>query len=365
MRAIRFDGARAVVDPRAEDPIPGPGEAVVRPVRMGVSAFDAMVAHGAKHGGSAPGPSTASGAAGTPGQRGEARDHGTGWKPVPREAGGLLTLGHRFVGVVEDLGEGADKEQRKRWVGKRVVGSINIVCSRCDLCRAGLGAHCRARRVLGVNGWDGCFAERFKLPLRNLCEVPREVDDDRAVFAEPLAGAVHTGQVVRVEGKTYVTVLGDGIDALLCAQVLARMNASVRLLGVRPERFGLCEKWGVKHRHAAEVGRRQDQDVVVDCTGTAAGLGLALGLVRPRGKVVMRSEMRPSGSEGGWVWGEGVDLGMVASGEVEVVGARCGSIADAVGVLARGEVDVLSLIARRGRLSDGASGLVAGAVLEV
>lgn len=331
MRAIRFDGARVLLDGRADVPVPGPGEALIRPTRMAVSAYDEMLcAH------------RADGAA-------------------LRDAG-LLTLGHRFVGVVESIGESADKELRKKWTGKRIVGAINIVCSRCDLCRAGLPTHCRARRVLGIHGWEGAFAERLKLPLRNLFEVPREVDDERAVFAEPLAAALHTGQLVRVEGKTYVTILGDGIDALLCAQVLAKLNASVRLLGVRPERFGLCERWGIKHRHASEVGRRNDQDVVVDCTGTPQGLQLALGLVRPRGKVVLRNELRPSGSETvpAFARGEATDLSPITANEVEVIGARCGSMADALSVLSRTEVDVLPLMGKRAKLADGAPALAMG-----
>lgn len=332
MRAIRFDGARVVLDQRADVPLPGPGEAVIRPARMAVSAYDAMLA--------SPRPDI---------------------PPVARESG-LLTLGHRFIGIVDSLGDSADKDLKKAWLGKRVTANINIVCSRCDLCRAGLASHCRARRVLGIHGWDGCFAERVKLPLRNLCEVPREVHDDAAVFAEPLAAAIHAGQLVRVEGKTYVTVLGDSIDALLCAQVLAKLNASVRLLGTRPERFGLCEKWGIKHRHAGEVGRRQDQDIVIDCTATPQGLQLALGLVRPRGKIVLRNELRPSGSEPPQLVskGEPADLSLIVANEIEVLGARCGEIGDAIAMLGRGEVDVLSLIGKRMKLNDGTAALVAG-----
>jgi threonine dehydrogenase-like Zn-dependent dehydrogenase len=331
MRAIRFDGARVVLDQRADPPIPGPGEAVIRPTRSVVSAYDALLAS----------------------HRSDA---------VPVSPSGLLTLGHRFVGVIESLAEGVDKDLKKKWLGKRIVAAINIVCSRCDLCRAGLPSHCRARRVLGISGWDGAFAERLKLPLRNLVEVPREVDDDRAAFAEPLAAAIHAGQLVRIEGKPYVTVLGDSIDALLCAQVLAHLNASVRLLGTRPERFTLCEKWGVKHRHAAEVGRRNDQDVVVDCTGTPQGLQLALGLVRPRGKIVLRNELRPSGSESPLMpRGEPADLSPIIASEVELIGARCGSPADALPLLARNEVDVLPLMGKRVKLADGAAALTMGA----
>lgn len=325
MRAIRLADGRVVLDEKADVPAPGAGEALIRPLRMGVSGFDARAAAG-----------------------------GAG-------AGGGLTLGHRFVGVVERLHESADRDLRKRWEGKRVAGSINVVCGRCDMCRAGLSNHCRARRILGVSGWDGCFAERFTLPVRNLAEVPAAVDDDRAVFAEPLAGALHAAQLVRVEGKPYVTVLGDGIDGLLCAQVMARLNASVRLLGRRPEKFALCERWGIKHRHIDEVGRRSDQDIVVDCMGGGAGLSLALGLVRPRGKVVLRPSV--GGPESAAAPDRGA-LDLIVSGEIEVLGARCGSIADAVAALARAEIDVLPLITRRARLSDGPAALLAAAAPE-
>jgi threonine dehydrogenase-like Zn-dependent dehydrogenase len=321
VRAIRFDGARVYLDPKADAPTPGPGEVTIRPLRMGVAAEDVH-------------PGMVSG---TP-----------------------LTLGHQFVGAVEKLHESADRDLRKRWEGKRVVGSINIVCGRCDMCRAGLSNHCRARSTLGIGGWDGCFAERFKLPLRNLVEVPQTIDDDRAVFAEPLAGALHAAQLVRVEGKPYVTVLGDNVDGLLCAQVMARLNASVRLLGLRPAKFTLCEKWGIKHRHIDEVGRRNDQDIVVDCTGSGAGLELALGLVRPRGKVVLRSAAPPDpGAPGGQP--VHASLGPIIWNEIEVLGARCGSVADAVATLARGEIDVLSLITRRARLADGPAALALAA----
>jgi threonine dehydrogenase-like Zn-dependent dehydrogenase len=216
------------------------------------------------------------------------------------------------------------------------------------MCRAGLPTHCRDRRCLGTPGRDGCLAERFTLPLRNLVEVPRELDDDRAVFAEPLAAAAHLPQLLRVEGKPYVTVLGDTAEALLTAQVMARLNASVRLLGSDPERFSMCEKWGIKHRHISEVGRRADQDIVVDWTG---GLILALSLVRPRGKVVL-------GAPGP---ADPVGLGLLVENEIELIGARGGSLTDALSLLARAEIDVLPLIGRRLRLSDGAAVIEAAA----
>lgn len=318
MKALRYDGARVSLDPRADVPAPGPGEALIRPARMGISPFDVALA-----------------AQRVQGAPGGAQDIAP------------LILGHEFVGVVERLGEDADREARKRWEGKRVVGSVNIVCARCDLCRAGLGHHCRARRTLGIRGWDGCFADRFRLPVRNLVEVPREVHDEQAVFAQPLAAAAHVAQLLRVEGKPYVTVLGDSVAALLCAQVLAKLNASVRLLGADSGKFTLCERWGIKHRHISEVGRRADQDIVVDASGS--GLDLAVHLVRPRGKVVLLAP----------VSGPSAPLAVLVEHEIELLGSRGGSPADAITLLARAEIDVLPLISRRARLSEGVEALAA------
>ena len=313
MRAIVFDGSKALLDERAQTPAAGPGEAVVRPVRMGVAGHEVALA-AARH------------------------------TPTPAAP---ITLGQEFVGVVEAVDESADRDLRKRWIGKRVVASPVIVCGRCDMCRAGLPAHCRNRRVIGITA-NGCFAASVVLPLRNLVELPASVGDDQGAFAQSLAGALHSAHLVRVEGKPYVTVLGDTVDGLLCAQVMARFNASVRLLGSNPGRFSLCEKWGIKHRHSSEVGRRSDQDIVVDCTGSTAGFNLALQLVRPRGKVVLRDH--PHGGPANTP-----NLAAVVEHEIEVLGARNGSVADAVATLARGEIDVLSLITRRARLVDAPS----------
>src|ERR1051325_8087734 len=76
-------------------------------------------------------------------------------------AGFSGTLGHEFVGVVEDS---PDRSQ----IGRRVVGEINAGCGECELCRAGDSRHCVGRTVLGIHNRDGAFAEYVSLPPRNL-----------------------------------------------------------------------------------------------------------------------------------------------------------------------------------------------------
>lgn len=252
-------------------------------------------------------------------------------------------LGHEFVGVVEAVGPDADAQ----WIGRRVVGEINCVCGVCDMCKGGLKEHCRDRTVLGIMGRDGCFAERFVLPAANLHAVPDNVDDDRAVFAEPLAAALQVLRQLAIEGRPYVTVLGDGRLGLLCAQVLSTMNATVRCVGKHENKLGLCEKWGIKHRLVGDVGLRQDQDIVVDCTGSASGLTTAMAMLRPRGTLVLKTTVAPGRL------GEDFDLSPIVVNELNVIGSRCGPFAEALDWLSREAVDVVSLISKRMRLSDG------------
>ena len=309
MRALVLKDRQVKVVSNYPDPKPQAREAVIRPLRMGICATDLELARG--------------------------------------YMGFTGVLGHEFVGVVEKVESSKDA----KWVGKRVVGSINCVCGKCDMCKAGLREHCRNRTVLGIAGRDGVFAERFTLPVYNLMEVPSAVDDDQAVFTEPVAAACQILRQLTVEGRPYITVLGDGRLGLLCAQVMSQLNATVRVVGKHPEKLALCEKWKVKQRLLKDVGLRADQDIVVDCTGRADGLAIAMKMVRPRGKIVLKTTVTPDPQV------PGADLSTLVINEIQVIGSRCGPFPEALSLLAKGQVDVLSLISRRCKLADAVDAL--------
>lgn len=250
-------------------------------------------------------------------------------------------LCHEFVGIVE-------RSIDATLIGKRVVGEINVVCGRCDLCTAGLANHCRARTVLGIVGRDGACADYVRLPAENLHVLPDTVDDDHAVFVEPLAAALQITRQVSVNSETWATVLGDGRLGLLVAQVLRNAGCPVRMVGRHAAKLALCEKWGVRSRLLADIRPRHDQDLVVDCTGSAAGFETALQLVRPRGKVVLKSTV---------AGGKPLNLAPVVIDEVTVVGSRCGPFKEAINALAERSVDVLSFIHRRMKIEQGVEAL--------
>ncbi len=283
------------------------------------------------------------------------------------------TLGHEFVGVVKELNlrEPADPVDapiavatRGSLIGRRVIAGPSIACARCDMCRAGMSGHCRSRRVLGVAGVDGCLADEVAVPVMNLIPVPERVDDERAVFAGVVARALHTMHLVRATGKAYVTVLGDNVLALATAQVLSRLNKAVRLLGSHEPHMALCDRWGVKSRPVGEAGRRQDQDVVIDCTGAFSpgwehrrGLRLAMQFVRPRGTIILKDPALVAAPAAASEHAEPIDFSPLVMSEVTLIGSREGPLPDALDLLAREEIDVRPMIGRKIKLDDAAAAL--------
>jgi threonine dehydrogenase-like Zn-dependent dehydrogenase len=246
------------------------------------------------------------------------------------------TPGHEFVGVVE----AADGEPG--WIGRRVVGEINASCRRCATCRAGRASHCPERTVLGIRGRHGAFAERLCLPVANLHEVPESVDDETAVFTEPLAAALQVQAQVALQPSDRVVVLGDGRLGLLVAQALAAAGVVPTLAGRTGARGELARGLGLDHAAADSLDPRA-ADVVVDCTGRPEGLARALALVRPRGTVVLKSTYHGEAK---------VNLSAAVVDEVTLVGSRCGPFAPALDLLARRRVRVEALVHARYALAD-------------
>jgi threonine dehydrogenase-like Zn-dependent dehydrogenase len=224
--------------------------------------------------------------------------------------------GHEFVGEVVD---GDDKE----WLGKRVVGEINLGCGDCDWCLEGLSRHCPSRSTLGISGKDGTFAEYVTMPLGNLHLVPDSIPDSRAVFIEPLAAAVEILEQVPVDPTWRVLVIGDGKLAILIARVLMQLGIDLTVLGMVPSKLELFRKSGVRViQHPENPG--SEYDLVVEASGSPNGWHLAMDAVRPRGIIVLKSTYH-----GNLDW----NPAPLVINEVTLVGSRCGPFAPALKLL--------------------------------
>jgi threonine dehydrogenase-like Zn-dependent dehydrogenase len=251
------------------------------------------------------------------------------------------TLGHEFVGVVEDA---ANPEL----IGQRVVGEINAGCGVCDECRRHDARHCRRRNVLGIRGRDGAFAEYLKLPEPNLFPVPPTVSEQQAVFTEPLAAACAILEQVNFQPLQRVAVIGDGKLGQLIARVLLTTGCGLMLIGKHADKLELARAAGVKAQTLADTIAKADYDIVVEASGSASGLALALDLVRPRGAVVLKSTMHGKVE---------IDTARIVVNEISVIGSRCGRFEDALALLVSKQVNVEPLIAAEFALTDGVAAM--------
>lgn len=238
-------------------------------------------------------------------------------------------LGHEFVGEVV--------EGHEAWLGKRVVGEINVADGECDFCQRGIPSQCRHRTTVGIDRHPGGFADYLALTARNLHLVPETVSDEQAVFVEPLAAALQTLEAVHISPRDRVIVLGVGKLGMLVAQVLRLTGADVIGVVRREKQAVLLSKWGIPAAARDELPDHRAQ-VVVDCTGQAAGFADALDLVQPRGTIILKSTYQGMPQ---------IDMTRVAVDEIRVIGSRCGPFDAALRLLDAGLVDVESLIDAR------------------
>lgn len=256
-------------------------------------------------------------------------------------------LGHEFVGQVVAAPDPA-------WVGRRVVGDINVGCGSCPACCQGRPHHCSRRRVLGIYGKDGCLAEYLTLPLANLYEVPPHVPDAFAVFAEPLAAALEVLEQVHLRPTAKVLIVGDGRLGLLLLLVLRLHSCDLHLVGHHPHKLDYARARGAKVYLDGEA-LPADFDVVIEASGSPSGWQTALRAVRPEGTIVLKS-----------TGPETVALATAALvvPEIRVVGSRCGPIAPALRLLSRRLLNPKKLISRIFPLAEAEAALAAAASRE-
>jgi len=257
------------------------------------------------------------------------------------------TPGHEFVGEVVQVA-GVSAKTQKRWLGKRVVGEINVACSAygykpvCAFCRRGLKTHCARRTVLGIVAHDGAFAEYLALPLENLHVVPKNVNDAKAVFVEPLAAACQILDQLNIHEFPTAAVLGDGKLAQLIALVLQAADTRVVLYSKHANKLVCAREAGITTKRvrgdASDLRRvKETYRLVVEATGSPTGLTLAQHMTEPRGTLLLKSTFHGAAPVETWP---------IVVKEITVVGSRCGPFAKAITLLRSGKVDPTPLISR-------------------
>lgn len=236
-------------------------------------------------------------------------------------------LGHEFIGIVEDV-----NDDDKSLIGKRVTAEISYGCDdpNCEWCAVKNYRHCPNRKTLGILDKDGCFAEYVTMPTNVIFEIPDEVEDEQAVFVEPLAAACEITEQLHIQPIQKVAVLGDGKLGLTAALTLHSQNLDVTLIGKHQNKLDIAKNQKVKTQLLQDTKVDNSYDVVVEATGSVSGFETSLGLVKPRGVLVLKSTIAT---------GKELNLAPIVINEITVLGSRCGQFPPALNLLRNGYID--------------------------
>lgn len=317
MQALVYHGPHQMRWESWPDPQPGPGDALLEVLAVGICGSDVH---------------------GYTGQSGR--------RQPP------MVMGHEVVGRIVAVGSAAPAD----WLGRRAVVQPILFCGTCDQCRQGSVQRCRNRRFIG-GSLDGAMAERMVAPASNLLPLPENLSAACGTLVEPLAVGIHAaGRAGSLAGCTAL-IVGCGPIGLLTLVAVRRVGARLVITtDIDPVRRDLSRSLGAhasldpagpEWRHALGDLAGGEVDVAFDAVGIAATFSQALEAVRPGGRLV---------AIGGWQTVP-VDLARVVSREVSVVGTfnyTPAEFAEALAWLAEGRLTADELMARTHPLEEGA-----------
>lgn len=249
MRALVISGPGEYGLAERPVPVPGPDEAVVAPVAVGLCGTDLELLEG------------------------RMVYLRTGQAALP------VVPGHEWVGEVVECGEAVTSVA----VGDRVVGECSVGCGTCGACAAGAYHQCPNRREVGIMRLDGALAERLVVPARTLHRVPRSVPVEDAVFAEPFSIALRA--VLRAElpeGGTVLVTGGGTIGWLIAGIVRELLHADVAVAEPQDKRRSRLLAAGARIPAAGEAF-----PTVFEASGTERGLTDSLARLAPSGRLVV------------------------------------------------------------------------------
>ena len=303
------------------EPVPGPGEVLVRVAACGICGSDV---HG--------------------------YDGSSGRRIPP------LIMGHEAAGTVAAVGEGVTA-----WApGDRVTFDSTVSCGQCPFCLRGDINLCDRREVLGVSCGEyrraGAFAEYVTVPERILYRLPASMPFAEAAMLEAVSVALHAVKMGGVHGGETALVIGAGMIGLLTLQA-ARVAGCSRVLiaDVDATRLRLARSLGadeVLQVSGDDLSRQvlerlpSGADVVLEAVGRDATVSAAIASVVKGGTVVLIGNIAPRVT---------VPLQVVVSRQLRLQGtaASSGEYPEAIDLVSSGKIQVKPLISAVAPLDEG------------
>ncbi|MBI1370086.1 MAG: alcohol dehydrogenase catalytic domain-containing protein [Planctomycetes bacterium] len=262
-----------------------------------------------------------------------------------------LVMGHEAAGVIEAVGSQVSEFKP----GDRVTFDSTVYCGKCRYCRRGDVNLCDNRRVLGVSCGDyrqhGAFAEFVAVPRHIVYRLPDELSFEKAAMIEAVSVAVHAVNRTPIKLGDTAVVVGSGMIGLLVIQA-ARLAGCGRIIAIDldDDRLKLAKQLG-----ADEVVNAKTQtppvdvaDVAFEVVGATATIKTAIAALHKGGALTLVGNVSPNVE---------LPLQQVVTRELRLSGtcASSGEYPACIDLLARGAIDVSSMITAVAPLEEGPS----------
>lgn len=256
MKVVRLHGAGDLRLHTEPDPVPGPGETLVRVSAVALCGSDLHWFSEAGIGG--------------------------------EKIAAPLILGHEFSGFVED------REGR----ASRVAVDPAVPCGQCRFCWEGHPNLCKTLRFAGHSAEDGALREKMAWPDQCLHSLPDSLDEIDGAMLEPLGVAIHAVDLGSVKSGTKVGVFGCGPIGLLVVQ-LARLMGAAQIIATDKlsHRLEAARAFGATSVFQAENGEESREiwaasgeegvDVAFEAAGENAAVETAVASACPGATVVL------------------------------------------------------------------------------
>jgi threonine dehydrogenase-like Zn-dependent dehydrogenase len=278
MQALVYTGPNTLVVRDEPEPVPGPGEVLVRVDAVGICGSDMHAYHG----------------------------HDSR-RPPP------LILGHEAAGRIV-TGPRA---------GERVTINPLVVDPACPYAIEGRWHLSPTRQIISMPPRPGAFAEYVRIPERNVVSIPDAMPIAHAALAEPVAVSWHA---VRIGAERLhqplaacrVAVLGGGAIGLAAALVARHFGAAdIRIAepnALRRRAIIAGEALDAYDPASPDAPADNTVDLVVDAVGAAATRAAACAMVRPGG-VIVHAGLLPGQ--------DGLDIRKITLQEITLTGTYC------------------------------------------
>lgn len=257
-----------------------------------------------------------------------------------------IVLGHEFSGVISSIGDNVKGMSLGQKVTARPAVSF---CGRCHRCIEGKPNLCKYKNRLGFEQ-NGAFAEYVKVKQDQVFILPNEVDLLSGSMVEPMAVVLHAIRDIKVKPSDVVHIIGPGSIGLLALLLNKANGAKVSISGLSNDR----EKLSLARNLGADLVTEDDTedtyellmdktegkgaDVILECSGTEAGVDKGLELCKAGGQYVQI---------GTWSKPINIDFMKIAYKEIKVSGSYSHTTIDwldSIKILQEKKIDITPLI---------------------